>query len=933
MTLTLQSSTLLTARMAELSQARVDKTVPTQLASTAVNVADPGLAGLDPTAYSELLLRDTVSKSFELTARVQIKSQDLEVVARYLTDIQTRIDAQTGLPPDGADYQTLESEILSLEDQLSQFVGTQATSISELNASYSEFNDFQAQYFSTQATNQPATANSSAQIEINLTELVNALQNSRVTADDAHDHSVSAAPSVNNTNVTGSTTSSNSNVSYIEPLRMGAIWDLSADETLSYSYYDTQSPPYVGYPAGGVNPPIAASSLIAFAREIDQAFALWDQGTDGITFERVTEAANGTVGELRLAYTDNTQTPAGSAAYAYGPGNGTVNGDIWFDQTQVSNQSFTVGEYGFMTALHEIGHALGLSHPFDASSDTGVNLSAADDNLRNTLMSYTNIDRNLVLSVTSNGNGGWTANLNQGVYSATPMIYDIATLEFLYGASTTAHTGDTVYQWDQNPVTLETIVDSGGVDTIDASNQTRSSVIDLTPGHFSSIGYWSQADQLAYYQSQFGGNTSVQLQSYLANSNAAHGVSDVLYTGEDNVGIAFSANIENAKGGSGNDTLIGNDLDNVLTGNGGNDTITGGLGNDTVVMQGVFLNYELNQQGGGWTITDRVGSEGIDVLNGVEFVEFSDVVWDLQLGVVSKVKFVPNWSEKQGYVFAHGYMTQRLSEMATNKLDDGSRQAFTSSQKNDRFIGSAQSDVVNYQAANSGVMVDLAAGIAQSIEPKGKSSIGQDELIQIDDVVGSQFADFIMGNDADNVIDGHGGADVIDGGQGMDTAIFSGHRYDYSIEKVADGYVISKDGVSTVLRNVERVQFDSGVYQLVDPKTLASANTFKTDLTTTVAVEPVNTASQSAVSQRYTAALQQITTHQAAMSQITNDLVAQANRVLDTRSQLVNGLAVFGDNYFDQTASMAKNAIVQNTINAIVTQANTTKKDVLNLLK
>ena len=44
-------------------------------------------------------------------------------------------------------------------------------------------------------------------------------------------------------------------------------------------------------------------------------------------------------------------------------------------------------------------------------------------------------------------------------------------------------------------------------------------------------------------------------------------------------------------------------------------------------------------------------------------------------------------------------------------------------------------------------------------------------------------------------------------------------------------------------------------------------------------------------------------------------------------------LAVFGDNYFDQTASMAKNAIVQNTINAIVTQANTTKKDVLNLLK
>ena len=49
-----------------------------------------------------------------------------------------------------------------------------------------------------------------------------------------------------------------------------------------------------------------------------------------------------------------------------------------------------------------------------------------------------------------------------------------------------------------------------------------------------------------------------------------------------NLAIAYDVDIENAIGGSGNDTLIGNDLDNVITGNAGNDTIEGHFGNDTL---------------------------------------------------------------------------------------------------------------------------------------------------------------------------------------------------------------------------------------------------------------------------------------------------------------------------------------------------------------
>ena len=59
-----------------------------------------------------------------------------------------------------------------------------------------------------------------------------------------------------------------------------------------------------------------------------------------------------------------------------------------------------------------------------------------------------------------------------------------------------------------------------------------------------------------------------------------------------NMTLAVGTVIENAVGGSGNDTIIGNTGDNVLTGNAGNDvlqeatlnadTLNGGAGNDTL---------------------------------------------------------------------------------------------------------------------------------------------------------------------------------------------------------------------------------------------------------------------------------------------------------------------------------------------------------------
>ena len=91
--------------------------------------------------------------------------------------------------------------------------------------------------------------------------------------------------------------------------------------------------------------------------------------------------------------------------------------------------------------------------------------------------------------------------------------------------------------------------------------------------------------------------------------------------------------------GDGDADLRGNAHDNVLTGNGGanrleggggNDTLDGGDGDDTAVFNGPAAEYEVTQDGDGATVTDsQADRDGVDTLRGVESLQFSDGVVQL----------------------------------------------------------------------------------------------------------------------------------------------------------------------------------------------------------------------------------------------------------------------------------------------------------------
>ena len=306
-------------------------------------------------------------------------------------------------------------------------------------------------------------------------------------------------------------------------------------------------------------------------------------------------------GQIRVAFTDVGAFEDGDVwGYATTPPfrggtAGAASGDVWIDYAKTS-ATFADGSYDFMATIHELGHALGLKHPFE---DGGV-LPAAYDNHRYSVMSYTEYADDLYRTVEATSTGIRTA--VTAVYPSTPMVFDIAALQSRYGADIATATGANTYSWSQATPFMQTIHDAGGTDVIDLSAHTRGSIVDLTPGAYSSIAYFSAADQAAYWTTIYGWASSFLQQQFNQAST---------YTWSNNLGIAFDTIIENVLGSAGADTLSGNDAANSLTGGGGADSLSGLIGDD--ILRGGDGNDNIL---GGAGFDDINGNTGDDVASG-----------------------------------------------------------------------------------------------------------------------------------------------------------------------------------------------------------------------------------------------------------------------------------------------------------------------------
>ena len=229
-----------------------------------------------------------------------------------------------------------------------------------------------------------------------------------------------------------------------------------------------------------------------------------------------------------ISFANNRQT--GSSGYSWYPFPDPIGSDIFLNSSR-ANLSPGDGQFSALTMIHELGHALGLKHPFShpqaggGDSDPGPYLPDAEENTTWTVMSYT-----------------YSAAQFHLAYS--PL--DLAALQYLYGPSPTAHTSNDVYLVSAS--TSNFIWDGAGDDTLSAAGISAPVALYLEPGNWGFIG---------------------------AKSN--------LITAPGQITVNFGSVIENLIGGSGNDHLYGNAANNKIMGGAGDDTIDGGAGSDVFI--------------------------------------------------------------------------------------------------------------------------------------------------------------------------------------------------------------------------------------------------------------------------------------------------------------------------------------------------------------
>ncbi|MEF8756276.1 MAG: hypothetical protein V5B60_20455 [Accumulibacter sp.] len=300
-------------------------------------------------------------------------------------------------------------------------------------------------------------------------------------------------------------------------------------------------------------------------------------------------------------------------------------------------------------------------------------------------------------------------------------------------------------------------------------------------------------------------------------------------------GVDRLLNFENVAGSDFDDILAGDDGRNALYGNGGDDQLDGGSGNDTLdggdgedtasyatAATAISVNLAL-------TSAQTTGGSGLDVLLRVEHVTGS--ASDDSLAGSASNNLLSGGAGSDTLDGAAGadtmiggdgndiyrvddagdVVTETGSDARTGGLDVVysalSTYTLTSNVENLRLLASSAADGVgnsldNTLFAGSGrnlldggtgndtvSYVDAASGVSVNLSITGEQltgGSGSDELLNIENLAGSDFDDLLRGDASRNEISGGAGADTLDGGSEADT-LEGGDGSDlYYVDNLAD---------------------------------------------------------------------------------------------------------------------------------------------------
>lgn len=320
-----------------------------------------------------------------------------------------------------------------------------------------------------------------------------------------------------------------------------------------------------------------------------------------------------------------------TAGFSFYPGeNFSYDGDVFLStsfNSDSKNYGLASGEFGYSTIVHELGHAMGLKHPFEGEYTLPKEL----DDINHSIMSYTTVHSYVpMLSFSKSKIFIDYKELQPQFYS----LYDIATLQAIYGVNSTTNAQDNTYTMKYEDYKIETIWDAGGVDTIDLTNTIGDTTLNLNSGSLNSVDQYTLDKVIDIHQNIALENNKEQHNDWIAETITDLYNNNDLYTGIDNLGIAYGTIIENIYTGIGDDIITDNEVDNIIKtsdgddkiylGNGGYDKVDGGDGEDTIYLN-ILKDDMKTFLSDGYSYTLQADSFVVKFV-GIENIEFSDGV-------------------------------------------------------------------------------------------------------------------------------------------------------------------------------------------------------------------------------------------------------------------------------------------------------------------
>lgn len=446
----------------------------------------------------------------------------------------------------------------------------------------------------------------------------------------------------------------------------------------------------------------------------------------------------------------------------------------WFSQ----NQNLTPGGYGYETLLHELGHALGLKHPFDDS----IHLPASQDNTSNTLMSYTSM-------------GGAHASYGQ---------YDIAALNWLYGGdglggalginSTTGAryiTGTNGVDTLTGTAANDKLEGDGGNDMIDGGLGLDTAVFRGARSNYM-FAELSNGDLVVTSKDGIDGTDTLRsvetLQFQDMSASRADVVADTAAPAQPTLVVTMNANGYT----TGNTPLVSGKAEAGST-----VKVYDSTGNQLVGTATADAN-------GLWTTKLSAYADGQNYSVYAKATDASGNVSVASAAAAFKVDSTPPVVPTYNMAYTAG---------TNHATFDGTAEAGTTIE----LVRSGDLQTI----ARTKVGADGSWHLDTSSLPNGNYTISVVSLDLADN--GSTAATRptftvnsaanITGTSGNDVLHPGAGGNGVDGGAGIDTAIYAGSRSNFTVAQEAWGFGVNDNvgsGGHDALINVERVKFDDG---------------------------------------------------------------------------------------------------------------------------